>query len=335
MKKVLITGASGFVGSFMVEEALKRGYQPVAGIRETSSKKYLTDERIQFLYLNLHDKEQLKQQLIAYTQQNGSFDFIIHNAGVTKAKHIEDFMRVNYECTKNFIDAIIETKIIPKKYVQISSLAALGPGNPITLEPIKSTDIPHPNTEYGRSKLKGEQYLTSSTTLPWIVFRPTGIYGPRETDYFVLIKTINGGLEPYMGFKTQHLTFIYVKDLVRTVFDTLESNLVHKAYIISDGKEYTSEEYSAIIKKHLHKKTLRIRVPLIIVKIISTVLEFFYGWFGKTPLLNKDKYNILSTMNWRCEIEPLQQELNFTAQYDLDRGVKESIDWYKENKWIK
>jgi nucleoside-diphosphate-sugar epimerase len=335
MKNVLITGASGFVGSFMVEEALRRGFQPIAAIRNSSSKKYLTDKRILFVTLNLHSKEPLKQQLSETIQKYGKIDYIIHNAGVTKVKRLKEFMSVNYECTKIFIDAILELGILPEKYIQISSLAAFGSGNNITFEPIKLSDTPHPETEYGKSKLKGEQYVMSKSELPWIVFRPTGIYGPRETDYFIFLKTMNSGMEPYIGFKSQRLTFIYVKDLVRLAFDALESPVAHKAYFVSDGNVYSSEEYADIVKKHLGKKTIKLRVPLFLVKIISVMMEFFYGLFGRTPLLNKDKYYILSSLNWCCETEPLERDLHFTAQYDLDKGVKESVEWYKENKWLK
>lgn len=334
MKKVLITGASGFVGSFLIEEAIKRKLKPIAGIRTSSSKKYLQQPEIDFIYFNLFDKEQIKQQLIQYQQKNGKIDYIIHNAGVTKVKRSDEFMKVNYECTRNFVEAIIETKLIPEKYIQISSLASFGPGNNKTLEPIKLYDTPNPNTEYGRSKLKAEEFVRTKSELPWIVFRPTGIYGPRETDYFVYLKTIKHRLEPYIGYKTQHLTFIYVKDLTRLIFDALDSFIKHKSYFVTDGNVYLSEEFAAIVKKHLHKKTIKIKIPLFIVKFISIILETIFGLFGRTPVLNKDKYNILSSLNWKCDIEPLIRDFNFKAQYNLDRGLKESIDWYKENKWL-
>lgn len=336
MEKILITGASGFVGSFLVEEALKRNLKPIAAIRKSSSKQYLQHPSIDFLYLNLYDKNDIKQRIKEYIDQNGPIDYIIHNAGVTKVNKHNEFMQINFECTKNFVEAISELNIAQlKKFIHISSLAAIGAGDNKTLEPVKLNDTPHPNTEYGRSKLKGEMEVCKHTELPWIIFRPTGIYGPREKDYFVFLKTVQNGFEPYIGFKTQYLTFIYVKDLARLIFDALKSPIIHKAYFVSDGNVYTSEEYAHIVKKVLNKKTFKIRVPLTLVKIIAYTIDFIFGLFGKVPVLNRDKYNILSSLNWKCEYEPTFQDFNFTPEYDLEKGVIESVAWYKEHQWLK
>ncbi len=280
MENVLITGASGFVGSFLVEEAIKRNLKPIAAIRQSSSKQYLNHPSIDFIYLNLYDKNDIKQKIKEYINQNGPINYIIHNAGVTKVTKHNEFMQVNFQCTKNFVEAISELNIAQlKKFIHISSLAAIGPGNNQTLEPIKLNDIPHPNTEYGLSKLKGEIEVRNHIELPWLIFRPTGIYGPREKDYFVFLKTIHKGFEPYIGFKTQYLTFIYVKDLVRLIFDALNTPIIHKAYFVSDGNVYTSEEYAHIVKKALNKKTLKIRIPLTVVKIIAYTIDFIFSLF--------------------------------------------------------
>jgi len=335
MKNVIVTGASGFVGSFIVEECLKKGYRTFAGIRKTSSKKYLTEKNTQIIYLNLNDKEELKNQILEIIKYTGKIHYIIHNAGVTKVKKITDFYKNNYNTTKNLIEAILELKIELEKFIYVSSLAVYGCGNKQTLEPIKITDTPLPNTEYGKSKLKAEEFIKSKIEIPWLIFRPTGIYGPRDVDYFVYFKTIQNGFEPYIGFKTQYLTFIYVKDLVKLLTDALESNIVHKSYFVSDGNTYTSEDFANIVKNILNKKTIRFRVPLWIVKIIVVILETIYKPFGKTPVLNTDKYNILSTTNWKCDISETINDFNFVPQYNLEKGIYETIQWYKKQGWLK
>lgn len=335
MKTVLITGANGFVGSFIVEASIKAGFKTLAAIRKTSNTRYLNIDGVNIVYLNLNNKDELKQQLYNIIQQYGPIHYVVHNAGVTKVKRLSDFYEHNYQTTVNLVDALLELNITLNKFVYMSSLAAWGAGNPQTLEPVKLSDKPMPNTEYGKSKLLADEYVRSKEQLPWIILRPTGIYGPRDVDYLAFFKTIQRGIEPYIGFKPQYLTFIYVKDLAQLVVTALKSDVVHKAYFVSDGKVYTSNEFSHITKQVLHKKTIKIRVPLFLVKIIVTLAELLHKPFGRTPVLNKDKYHILSATNWKCETEPLVNDFNFEAQYDLSRGVAEAIQWYKEQQWLK
>ncbi|MDR1055101.1 MAG: NAD(P)-dependent oxidoreductase [Prevotellaceae bacterium] len=334
--RILITGASGFIGSFLVEKALEKGFETYAGIRKSSSKQYLQDERIHFIDLNYSDPCLLTRQLRDFKCDHGKFDYIVHNAGVTKTTKKIDFDRINFEFTKNFVDALIDADMVPQKFVYMSSLSAWGPGDEKTLAPIMLSDKPHPNTAYGISKLKSEKYIEAQRGFPFIFARPTGVYGPREKDYFVFNQTVKRGIEPSMGFKPQYLTFIYVRDLVQFVFTAIESPVMQRGYFITDGHVYTNKEYADIVKRHLHKKrTIKIKVPLFLVKAIAATLDTVVcGWFGKSPTLNRDKYNILSAMNWICEIEPLRSDFNFKADYDLNRGMKESIDWYKQEGWL-
>jgi UDP-glucose 4-epimerase len=334
MKNVLITGASGFIGSFLVEDGLKQGFQVYAGIRKSSSRAYLQDQRIHFIELDFSTRATLCQTLEACKKNNLRFEYIVHNAGLTKAKKKEDFYNVNCQNTINFIEALIATDMVPDKFVFVSSLAAYGPGNPDTGEPVRLSDQPKPIELYGKSKLDAERYITSLKEFPWLIVRPTGVYGPKEKDYYIFFQTINRGMEPYIGFKKQILTFIYVRDLVHVIYLALASSFVHKAWFVSDGKEYPSELFAEITKRALGKKTIRFTVPLFLVKAIATVGEHVAGLWGTIPTLNTDKYNVLSSTNWRCEVEPLNKDLEFTAEYDLEKGVAETLAWYKKEGWI-
>jgi nucleoside-diphosphate-sugar epimerase len=256
--------------------------------------------------------------------------------GVTKCRSMNDFDRINCGYTRNFVEALIESGSVPEKFVYMSSLSAWGPGDSGTGKPIMLSDRPAPDTLYGASKLRAEQFIASQPDFPYIFLRPTGVYGPREKDYFVFNRTVSNGIIPAMGFKTQHLTFIYVRDLVRLALIACKSDIVRKGYFVSDGREYTDSEYSAIVKKHLGRKhALKIRVPLFLVKFVSYFLDTVCGWFGQTPTLNRDKYKILRVMNWKCETEPTEEDFGFKADYDLDRGTEEAIKWYKQEKWLK
>jgi nucleoside-diphosphate-sugar epimerase len=320
MKKILITGASGFIGSFLVEEALNRNWEVWAGIRQSSSKEYLQDKRIIFIDLYFSDKEKLRQQLEKHIARFGKWDYIIHNAGLTKCIDSHDFEKVNYLFTRHFIEALQEANAIPEKFVLMSSLSA----------------FPNPETIYGKSKLQAEYFIESQTAFPYIILRPTGVYGPREKDYFLMMKTIQAGLDITAGFKPQQLTFIYVKDLAKAAFLALESPLLQKAYFVADGKVYSDETYTQIVKTALGKKhVLKIRVPLFVLKTVSIIAEAFSKLTKKPSTLNRDKYKIMKQRDWTCDTLPLQQDLGFSADYDLNRGIQECTEWYRNHGWLK
>ena len=154
--KILITGAGGFIGGFIVEEALSRGYETWAGVRKTTSREHLSDPAIRFIDFNYGNKKILTDQLLSHKGEYGAWDYIVYNLGVTKCKNPDDFDRINYGFVKNFTEALVETEMVPKQFIMTSSLGAWGVGDEKNFTPIRPTDTPHPNTRYGKSKLKAE-----------------------------------------------------------------------------------------------------------------------------------------------------------------------------------
>ena len=151
--KILITGASGFIGSFIVEEALKQGFETWAAVRKSSSRAFLQDERIHFIELNLSSQQQLVEQL-----RGMDFDYVVHAAGVTKCLNKADFHRINTEGTKHLVEALLEVKMPLKRFVFVSSLSVFGAiKEKLPYDEIREDDTPQPNTEHGRSKLATEQ----------------------------------------------------------------------------------------------------------------------------------------------------------------------------------
>ncbi len=338
--KILITGASGFIGSFIVEEALNRGFETWAAVRKSSSKAFLQDERIHFIELNLSSEAELKQQL-----KDIQFDYVVHAAGVTKCLHKEDFFRINTEGTKNLVRALLDLQMPLKRFVYISSLSIMGAiREEQPYKEIREQDKAMPNTAYGKSKLEAEQWLVSlnkelekknEKLLPYVILRPTGVYGPRERDYFMMAKSIQSHTDFAVGFKQQDITFVYVTDVVQAVFLAMEKGQTGRCYFLSDGEVYQSSTFSDLIRKELGNPWwIRITAPLWLLRIITFCGEYIGHMTGKVTALNNDKYNIMKQRNWRCDINPARQELGYEPQVKLEEGVRRSIAWYKKNKWL-
>ena len=329
--KILITGASGFIGSFIVEEALRRGFDTWAAVRQSSSRQFLTDGRIHFIELNLSSEEQLRQQLGAH-----HFDYVVHAAGVTKCLHKEDFHRINTEGTKNLVNALLALQMPLRRFVYISSLSIMGAireQQPYT--EILESDQPRPNTAYGRSKLEAEHWLESKKPFPYVVLRPTGVYGPRERDYFMMAKSIKAHTDFAVGFRRQDITFVYVADVVQAVFLALEKGQAGRCYFLSDGDVYQSSTFSNLIRRELGNPWwLRITAPLWVLRIVTFCGEYIGRLTGRMTAQNNDKYYIMRQRNWRCDITPARRELGYEPQVQLEEGVRRSIQWYKENGWL-
>lgn len=150
-----------------------------------------------------------------------------------------------------------------------------------------------------------------------------------------MAKSIKNHFDFSVGYKRQDLTFIYVKDLVQAVYLAMEKGITRRSYFVSDGKVYSSRTFSDLLQKEMGNPfVMRIKSPLIVLKGISLLTETVARIMGKSSTLNSDKYNIMKQRNWRCDITPLISELGYKPQYDLQRGVKEIIQWYKQEKWL-
>lgn len=334
-KRILITGASGFIGSALVAKALEQGYETWAGVRASSNRDMLQDTRINFIDLDYENTNKLTKQLTSFANENGKFDAIVHIAGITKAIRKADFNKINYLYTKKFVDGLIATNMVPKTFVFMSSLGAIGVGDEVNYTPMKCDQAPNPNTLYGQSKLLAENYLKSIPDFPYVILRPTGVYGPNDKDYLILMKAVKSGINVGAGFKKQILSFIYIDDLADIVFTALDKNIARKEYFVSDGNSYTDDEFNKIVQVALNKKrVLRLKIPLFIVKPASYVSEKIGELLNRPVTFNTDKYKIMKQRNWACDITPLKKELDFVPKVHLEEGVEKTIAWYKEKGWL-
>jgi dihydroflavonol-4-reductase len=330
-KNILVTGASGFIGSFIVEEALKRGMNVWAAVRRSSSRQWLSDPRINFIELDFARKDILAGQLRGH-----EFHFVVHAAGVTKTLHASDFFKTNTEGTVNLASALLEEHMTMERFVFLSSLSVFGPvREDMPYTDISPDDTPCPNTAYGLSKLEAERRLAALEGLPCVILRPTGVYGPRERDYFLMAKSIAGHTDFAVGYQRQDLTFVYVKDVVQAALLACERGKVGGRYFLTDGQVYSSRAFSDLLQRELGVRwVLRVKAPLWVLRVVTWCGEMFGRATGHITALNNDKYHILRQRNWRCDISAAQEELGYKPEYGLERGVKLAVEWYKEHGWL-
>ncbi len=335
-KSLLVVGAGGFIGGFIASRGLELGMDVTVAVRETTSRRYLTDPRLRFLVLDYDTPGALKNALADFVSAEGNparWDYIIYNLGATKAVNYLDFKRVNYEYLRSFTEALRELRLYPGKFLYMSSLSALGPGDEKTYAPLTDDMRPAPNTRYGQSKIMAETFIEHMSGLPYIIFRPTGVYGPHEKDYMMMIKSIDSHFDFGVGFRRQELTFIYVDDLVEAMFMALASDVVNRRYIISESRAYTQGEFRRIVADALGRRfVIPVRLPLWATWVASAVAEKIGKARLKASTLNRDKYRIMRQRNWNADTSAARRDFGFEARTDLREGIARTVKAYRDGK---
>lgn len=323
---IIVTGANGFLGSFICQQLLDDGNNVFAFVRSSSNLKNIEGLPIRIINPIYSDTQALGKLLLQIEP-----DLIIHVAGITSAGKKEDFYTVNFVYTKNLIDAINKTKIKNlRKIIFISSLAAQGPGKDLK-KPITTSNEANPICMYGKSKLLAENYIKFNSSIPYIILRPTAIYGPKDPDCIQCFKLIQKGIQIHLGFKESFASFIYVKDLAK-IIGLLAQNITlsNKTYIAGDNKSYSHTDFLNTIKKALNKKTIKIRLPLSLVFLVAICGTVIGKLFKRRILLNREKYFILRERNWQALDLALTKDLNFCEFHSLADGVVETANWLKK-----
>lgn len=329
--KLLITGASGFVGYHLVRVAKDAGLEIHAAVRRSSRVEDISAFVDKFVYPDFSDIDSLTALFSAE-----SYDYIIHAAAMTKAKREDDMCHVNIDYTLHIAQAAFSIPTPPKKIHFVSSLAAIGPIGYDSAVLINEATGYNPVTAYGRSKRRAEEALKEQfADKPIRIFRPTAVYGPNEKDIFILLKTLYSGVDTYIGRKPQRLSFIYVADLAQLLVDSLRIDCDGlQCYNITDGRVYGRYELANIFKKVANKRLWRIHVPHSVVKQVAKLSQWLYKYSTKTPVLYPERLNELTAENWGCDISKAKEELGFVPQYDLEAGLTESLQWYRAHGWL-
>ncbi len=325
--RVLLTGATGFVGSHLTELLLHKGYEVRALIRRTSNMQWIRDLDLDCVYGSLDEVGSLKNAV-------KDVDYVFHVAGVTKAADAITYVRGNYETTKNLVEAIVTEGQKIKRFVLVSSQAAVGPSP--TIEPIDENAKPYPLTDYGQSKLMAENYVRKmADKLPVTIVRPPAVFGPRDTDVLDFFKTVRFGIIPRIGGSEKYVSLIYVKDLVRGIWLAgTRTKAIGKTYFIANPRPYSWAQMAGLALKIFNKKGIQVRVPELFLQGVALVSESWARFSGQNTILNRQKVIEMKQNFWVCSPRLAKQDFRFEAKYSLEEAFKETITWYKEKGWL-
>lgn len=325
--KALVTGATGFVGSHLVDKLIEKNYEVYCLKRKTSSTKWLDRKNVKYVEGDLFSNEALESCI-------KDMDYVFHVAGVVKAKNKEGFYHGNSDSTKNLLEIAYKVNPGLKKFIFVSSLAACGPAK--TDKPVDESTVPDPITTYGLSKLKAEEEVFKyRDKFPISIVRPPAVFGPRDTEILIYFKTFSKGLNSVIGFDAKYLSLVYVEDLADGIILAAENNIADgQKYFVCFDKAYNWDEIGSLTSKLLGKKALKIRLPHSVLYSVGYLAELFSTFSSKPATLNIEKCKDITQLRWVCSNEKAKQELGFKAKYSLEESFKKTIDWYKEMKWI-
>jgi nucleoside-diphosphate-sugar epimerase len=323
--KALVTGATGFIGSHLVEELLNRGYEVACLVRKTSNLKWLEGLNTELFEGDCSDKDSLNRCVKGQ-------DYIFHLAGLTKTHCKDDFYSVNTQGTENIVEAIKQFNPNIKRFVYLSSLSAFGPGNGNTIP--NETHTPHPVSDYGRSKLMGEaSILKYRDIIPASILRPSAVYGPRDSEFFLFFKFIKKRVLPYWGNGCTSL--LYIDDLINAILLTVEKEkTIGNIYFLSDGIIYSNNDIISEIASVLKVKAFKIKLPKAFLLTISFFSDRISKIICKSTMINRDKIKELLHDNWICDISKAKKELSFQPRIGIKKGIQWTADWYKIHKWL-
>jgi nucleoside-diphosphate-sugar epimerase len=321
---VLITGASGFIGSRLRDALLASGSDVVA-IRRPGSPPSKAGRSVQADYANVAELE----RVIAAEKP----DYVLHVAGVTKGTSYEDFRLGNVMPTRNLLGALHRQHPDTKRFVLVSSLASYGPS--ATSAPHREADPRRPIEYYGRSKLEAEEVVEEeSGGIPWTILRPSGVYGPGDVDYFNLFKSAMRGWNVFFGNRNRCMSIIYVDDCVRgTLMAAQHENSVGKGYFLTNDEQVTWEQFQSEVLQVVDRRVRTLDLPEQLGLIAALGGELASRIDRKPRLLNLQKAKMGAQQAWSCVGDAARTDFGFSADVDLVEGIRRTHDWYLANDW--
>jgi nucleoside-diphosphate-sugar epimerase len=324
--KVLLTGASGFLGSHTARILREAGHEVRALVRRSSKTEHLEPLGVELAYAVLERGEGLAAAL-------DGVDAVVHGAAITKGKTEQDFLDVNEGGTRHLLEAAVTAAPGLSRFVFVSSLEVVGPSP--DGRPLPEDAVPRPITRYGRSKLAAEETVRSfADKLPVVTVRPTAIYGPRDTEILELFKVAKLGIVPMLGKPSTKVTVIHGEDCARAILAVLLGEPPSgRVYHLSDGEIYDWAGIADAVAGAFGGKGRRLAVPKPLLQARALAFEAWGRLRDQAVMETREKVEVL-TSHQVCTPERLQRELGWEARIPLVEGIRETADWYRAHGWI-
>jgi nucleoside-diphosphate-sugar epimerase len=326
--KALVTGATGFVGSHLVERLLGAGLEVACLMRPTSDPAALEGLDVERRIAALEDSGSLARAV-------RGVDYVFHAAGLTRARTLAEYLAVNAEGTRRLLEALLAAGAAPRRFVYVSSLAAAGPAR--SPEPPDESAEPNPADDYGASKLAGERIvLEHAGRLPVTVVRPPAVYGPRDTNFLPLFRlAMRLGRVPVVGKPSKQAAFVYAADLaegLRLAAQTPEA--VGRTYFIAGGIHNMSEVVQAVCLA-LNMPPRQLRVPTLLARLIGEIGQIKWAVTGRPQILSRRKIRDMLHPWWTCSWTRARRELGYREAVTLQEGMRLTAQWYIQHGWLK
>jgi nucleoside-diphosphate-sugar epimerase len=326
--KVLVTGASGFLGSHLAQRFANEGNDIRLLLRRTSSRKFLTEFPYETAIGDVTDASSLANAV-------EGVDAVVHTAGLVKARNEAEFMAVNATGTANLVSAVEHAAPGLKRLVYVSSLAAHGPSED---EQPRAVDSPAaPVSAYGRSKLAGERFVRESgIAARAIIFRPPVIYGPRDPALVPFFRLARLRVAPLLMGGHNRISIVYVEDIARAIVQatTAEADVSGKTYCPEDGRVHTWRDLLSAVEHAVGRRALRISAPRWSFTIGALASEAFGLAARRAVSLTRDKVREMAQRHWICSSEGLAGDIGWSAEVDIREGARRTADWYRQHRWI-
>lgn len=332
---IFVTGATGFVGSHLTEALLAKGHSVRILVRSENKLATVFGE-------GFADRPDVTIVRGSLTDINSleegcrNADAVFHLAALTAARNRQELHAINAGATKTLTAVAREHAPSLSRFVYVSTAAAAGPSK--TDLPVTEADPPRPASQYGWSKLAGEEAVTNSG-LPFNVIRPPVVYGPRDVEGLTLFKIAKTGINFVFGDGSQQLSFIYGPDLAEWMARLLETPTENKTFFASHDAIHNQIEYAALIYRAVDPRRSKrspftIKVPGLLARGVLGVTGGLAKVVGKATLLNSDKANEFLAEAWTCDSSALRTQTGWAPPTSMEDGLRLAADWYREAGWL-